>query len=146
MTPDERKNQVRRLADELWNKGNGDYAHEVYAAHCSFHDPSFPVEGGPDGITAQANELRAAHPDLHIDVHEVLVDGDLSAARWTMGGTSHGSFRGLPATGKSWVMSGMMIDKWEDERIVEEWVNYDTLGTLQQTGIIPEMAQPGGGA
>lgn len=144
MTPDERRNQVRRLADELWNKGNAAYADQVYAAHCSFHDPSFPV-AGPEGIKSQSSELRAANPDLHLDVHEVLVDGDLTAARWTMGGTSHGSFRGLPATGKSWVMSGMMIDKWEDERIVEEWVNYDTLGTLQQVGILPEMAQPGGG-
>ncbi len=45
MTPDERKGLVRRLTDELWNKGNLDVCDEVFAAHCSFHDPSFPVEG-----------------------------------------------------------------------------------------------------
>lgn len=64
-----------------------------------------------------------------------------TAARWTMGGTSRGEFRGLPATGKTFVMTGMTIDKWEGERIVEEWTNYDLLGGLQQLGIIPEMAR-----
>jgi hypothetical protein len=38
-------------------------------------------------------------------------------------------------------MTGMTIDKWEGERIVEEWTNYDLLGGLQQLGIIPEMAR-----
>src|SRR6266540_1392970 len=93
MTPDERKGLVRRLTDELWNKGNLDVCDEVFAAH------------------------------------------------WTMGGTSRGEFRGLPATGKTYVMTGMTIDKWEGERIVEEWTNYDLLGGLQQLGIIPEMAR-----
>ena len=63
-----------------------------------------------------------------------------SAARWTMGGTATGEFRGIPGTGKTYVMTGMTFDKWEGDRIVEEWVNYDLLGALQQTGVIPETA------
>jgi len=140
MTPDEGKGLVRRLTDELWNKGNLDVCDEVFAAHCSFHDPSFPVEG-VTGMKEQARRLRAANPDLHLDVHDILADGDMTAARWTMGGTSRGEFRGLPATGKTYVMTGMTIDKWEGDRIVEEWTNYDLLGALQQLGIIPEMAR-----
>jgi len=139
MTPDERKGLVRRLTDELWNKGNVDICDEVFATNCSFHDPSFPIDG-INGMKEQVRELRAANPDLHLDVHDVLVDGDMTAWRWTMGGTARGEFRGLPATGKTYVMTGMGIDKWDGDRIVEEWINYDLLGALQQTGIIPEMA------
>ncbi|MPY81033.1 MAG: hypothetical protein GEV04_21900 [Actinophytocola sp.] len=84
-------------------------------------------------------DLRHAQPDLHIDVHEVLCDGDLTAARWTMGGTATHEFKGPPATGKSYVMSGMSIAKWENDKIVEEWTVYNLLGALQQVGIIPEM-------
>jgi steroid delta-isomerase-like uncharacterized protein len=140
MTLVERKGLVRRLTDELWNKGNLDICDEVFAPHCSFHDPSFPVEGVA-GMKAQARQLRAANPDLHLDVHDILADGEMTAARWTMGGTSRGEFRGLPATGKTYVMTGMTIDRWEGERIVEEWTTYDLLGALQQLGIIPELAQ-----
>jgi steroid delta-isomerase-like uncharacterized protein len=88
----------------------------------------------------QARQLRAATPDLHLDVHDIVADGEMTASRWTMGGTSRGEFRGLPATGKTYVMTGMTIDKWEGERIVEEWTTYDLLGALQQLGIIPETA------
>jgi steroid delta-isomerase-like uncharacterized protein len=91
------------------------------------------------GIKRQVSDLRAAQPDLHLDVHDVLIDADMSASRWTCGGTAQSEFRGLPATGKSYVMTGMDMAKWEDDRIVEQWTNYDLFGALQQAGIIPEM-------
>jgi len=141
MTPEERKDLIRRLFDDVWNKGNLDICDEVYAANCSFHDPSFPVQGVAE-FKQRTRELREAQPDVHVDVHDVLVDGDLSASRWTMGGTARGEFRGLPATGKSYVMTGTTVGKWEGDRIVEVWANYDMLGALQQLGIIPEMAAP----
>ena len=145
MTPDERKSLVRRTMDQTWNNGNLEQVDEMYAAHCSFHDPSFPVDGVA-GIKAQIRDLRAANPDLHIDVHDVLADGDLTAARWTLGGTARGEFRGVPATGKTYVMTGTTFDKWEGDQVVEEWACYDLLGALQQMGVIPAMtpqATPG---
>ncbi len=126
--------------DELWNNGNLDICEETFAPNCSFHDPSFPIDG-VNGMKEQVRQLRAATPDLHVDVHDVLADGDLTCARWTMGGTSRGEFRNLPATGKTFVITGMTFDKWEGNRIVEEWTNYDLLGGLQQLGIAPELAQ-----
>jgi len=141
MATDDRKATLRRAYDEMWNKGNVDICDEIFAPNCTFHDPSFPVDGVA-GMKDQVRALRAANPDLHVDVQEVLVDGDQSAARWVMGGTARNEFRGVPGTGKSYVMTGMTIDKWDGARIVEEWVNYDLLGTLQQTGVIPEGAMP----
>ncbi|NUR30137.1 MAG: hypothetical protein HOV83_30510 [Catenulispora sp.] len=38
-------------------------------------------------------------------------------------------------------MTGLTMDKWEGDRIVEEWVNYDLLGALTQVGVIPPMEQ-----
>ena len=141
MTPDERRSLIRRTTEELWDKGNVDISDEVYAPNCSFHLPAFPVDG-TEGLKRQVRELRAANPDLHLDVHDVLCDGDLTAARFTMGGTATGEFQGIPATGKSWVMSGITISKWDGDRIVEEWTDYNLMGVLQQLGIVPQMAQP----
>ncbi len=140
MTPDERKATVRRLNDELWNKGNLDIADEVLAGHCSIHDPSFPVDGVA-GLKEQVRQLRQANPDLHMDTHDILCDGDMTCERWTIGATARGEFRGIPGTGKTYVMTGMSMEKWDGDRIVELWVNYDLLGTLQQLGVIPETAQ-----
>jgi steroid delta-isomerase-like uncharacterized protein len=142
MTPDERKDLGRRFYDEMWNKGNVDVIDEVCAPHCSFHDPTFPVDGVA-GAKERVRQLRAATPDLHFDVHDILADGDQTAVRWTMGGTSRGEFRGIPATGRTYVITGMTFDKWEGDRVVETWTNYDMLGGLQQLGVIPEMAGQG---
>lgn len=141
MTPDERRSLIRRTTEELWNKGSVDVVDEVYAPNCSFHLPAFPVDG-TEGLKQQVRELRTANRDLHLDAHDVLCDGDLTAVRYTMGGTATGEFQGIPATGKSWVMSGMTISKWEGDRIVEEWTDYNLMGALQQLGILPERAQP----
>jgi steroid delta-isomerase-like uncharacterized protein len=140
MTPDERRELIRRANDEMWNKGNVDVCDEVFADNCSFHDPSFEVNGVA-GMKEQVLGLRAAQPDLHTETHDILVDGDLSAARFTMAGTAQGQFRELPATGKSYVMSGITMSKLQGDRVVEQWVNYDLLGALQQVGIIPAMTQ-----
>ncbi|HEY3503859.1 MAG TPA: ester cyclase [Actinocatenispora sp.] len=139
MTPDERKQAMRHLTDELWNKGNLDICDEMYAANCSFHQPSFEIDGVP-GLKALVSDLRRAQPDLHMDVQDVLCDGDMCCARWTSGGTPTGEFRGMPATGRSYVMTGMTMAKFDGDRIAEEWTNYDMLGALQQAGVIPESA------
>ncbi len=96
MGAEELKAKFRRVIDELWNKGNVDVVDELYAPHCAFHNPNFPVEGVA-GLKEQVQQLRAAIPDLHFDMHEIIIDGDLAASRWTMGGTPRGEFRGLPA-------------------------------------------------
>lgn len=137
MTKEERVSLLRRTIDSVWNKGELDALDELYAAHCTMHDPTFPVDG-VGGTREFIRELRAAQPDLHMDVQDVLVAGDMTAYRFTCGATATGEFKGLPATGRSYVMTGMTMSKWEDDRIVEEWTNYDMLGALQQLGLIPE--------
>ena len=136
----DRKDLIRRMTDELWNKGNLEICDEVFASNCSFHDPSFEINGVA-GMKQQVSELRSAQPDLHMDVHEVLVDGDMTCARWTSGGTARNEFRGIPATGKSYVMTGLTMDKWEGDRIVEEWLNYDLMGALTQVGALPRLEE-----
>ena len=56
--------------------------------------------------------------------------------RWTTVATHEGDFGGLPATGKHVQMNGMEIFRLEDGLIVERWSNSDTLGLLQQLGVI----------
>ena len=44
---------------------------------------------------------------------------------------------GMPPTNKSCTVSGMTINRFENGKIVEGWASYDTLGMLQQLGIVP---------
>ncbi|MFH5822224.1 ester cyclase [Georgenia sp. AZ-5] len=137
MTTEERAGMIRRVLDALWNEGDLGACDELYAEHCSFHDPTFGIDG-VQGLKDFVRELRMAEPDLHMNLHDVVVSEGMSAQRFTLGATHKGEFRGLPATGKTYVMTGLMMGKWEGDRIVEEWTNYDALGAFQQLGFIPE--------
>jgi predicted ester cyclase len=44
---------------------------------------------------------------------------------------------GIPRTGKQISMTGMTIWRIADGKIVEHWSEMDTLGLLQQLGVIP---------
>jgi predicted ester cyclase len=47
---------------------------------------------------------------------------------------------GIPATGKEVTVSGITISRVKNGKVVEEWSNWDTLGMLQQLGVVPELA------
>ncbi len=135
----DRRQLIRKMSEEM-QKGNIDFVDEVYAQNCSIHDPVFPAQG-ISTMKEQGRQMRSAIPDMHMEIHEILVDGDMTATRWTMGGTQRGEVMGLPATGKTFVSTGILLDKWEGDRIVEEWNSYDMTGILQQLGLLPDQAQ-----
>ena len=86
--------------------------------------------------------LRAALPDLHYTIEDVIAEGDRIVQRATGSGTMKGEFLGMPATGKSATWSEMHIVRLKDGKIVEHWATVDQLGMLQQLGLAPA---PGGG-
>jgi len=137
MTMDERTEMFRRAMDAFWNRGDLDACDELFAEHCMFHDPTFPHDGVAD-LKEFVRDLRAAQPDLHLDVQDVVTSEDMTAYRFTCAATASNEFRGLPATGRTYVMNGMGMSKWEGDRIVKDWTVYDMLGVLQQIGLVPE--------
>ena len=54
--------------------------------------------------------------------------------RWSFRGTHEQPFQGIPATGKTVVLTGIAIWRVEDGKIVESWHEMDNLGLLQQLG------------
>ena len=67
-------------------------------------------------------------------------EGNMVATRWTGRGTHTGELMGIPPTGKQVTVVGITISRVEDGKVVEEWTNWDTLGMLQQLGVVPELA------
>jgi predicted ester cyclase len=44
---------------------------------------------------------------------------------------------GIPATGKRYTITAIVIDRITAGRIVERWAQFDQLGMLQQLGVVP---------
>ena len=135
---EENKAIVRRFIEEVWNNGNLDAIDELISEDHVNHDPAQAGSpGGREGMRAFVQMYRTAYPDTHIEVGEMIAEGDLVAGPWTATGTHRGELMGIPPTGKSITVTGMGMDRVRNGQIVESWANYDSLGMLTQIGAIP---------
>jgi len=93
---------------------------------------------GPAGFKAVVIGLRAAFPDIHYTLDDVVAEGDRVAVRWHWTGTHRAAFRGFPATGKTIANTGIGIFQFQDGTIVTAALETDRLGFLEQMGGVPE--------
>ena len=130
---------VRRFYEEAWNQKKFEILEETHAPEWVHHDPSTPVDlaGGPAGNRARLVELTAAFPDIHYTLERLVAEEDYVVVHFTVRATHQGFFAGIPATEKKVAMQGIVIHHLRDGQIVEDWVVRDTLGLMQQLGVIP---------
>jgi steroid delta-isomerase-like uncharacterized protein len=133
---------VRRLFEELWNKGNLSLADELFSPNYAHYDPSTPDVGrGPESEKKRATLYRTAFPDLRLTIEDIIAEGETVMARWSCRGTHKGDLSGIAPTGKQFNISGVTIARLANGKLAEGWVNWDTLGLMQQLGVVPELAK-----
>ena len=131
---------VSRVFDEIINGGRVETADEILAPN--YVNYSFPgVPPGPDGFKGVIGMFLTAFPDMKVHVDEMMTDGDRVTTRGRMTGTHQGEFMGIPATGKSVDIGYIDIWRAENGKLVENWVEMDRLGMMQQLGIVPSAEQ-----
>ena len=141
MSTEQNKAIVRRWFDEVVSQGNIELVDEI----CMQCVPSFvviqgvadPPPQGLEGVKGLIGVLRTAFPDLKFTIEGQIAEGDQVATRLTVRGTHLGEFMGIPATGKQMAVSGVSIWRLADGKLVNEWVNWDSLAMMQQLGVVP---------
>jgi steroid delta-isomerase-like uncharacterized protein len=123
---------------EAWNTRSETIPHEIFAPEFFIHDPASPVPlvQGPGGVVNRIRLYHDAFPDLRIEVHRVLCEEDIVATRWTLRGTHRGTFGRHAPTGRRIEVTGTTLHRVAGGRIVEAWVNWDTMTLWQQLGLI----------
>jgi predicted ester cyclase len=94
---------------------------------------------GADNIKQEIEWFRNAVPDLTYTVVDQVAEGEKVVTRYTATGTHQGEFFGVAPTGNRIEMSGIQIDRFDENgKMVEEWPEYDLLGAMKQMGAVPE--------
>ena len=140
MSAEENKALFRRVLDMI-NTGDLDKADELIAGDYVYHAPGSPEMRGPQGFKQLISMYRTAFPDMTMVLDDILADGDKVAARWTATGTHRGELMGIPPTGKRVTTSGSIISRFAGGKVVEDHEVIDTLGMLQQLGVVPAQEQ-----
>src|SRR5262249_12288116 len=113
---------------------------------CSGRDPDgFPRDYHPDFVdhvnrfTYRGHEgarrsvalYLALFPDLRFEVDDQVTEGDKVASRWTLRGTQKG---------REVKLRGIVISRFADGRIIEDWAASDTLELVRQLGLRRTLA------
>ncbi len=139
MTTDEMKSVIRRWVEDVWNGGNLGRADELMTPDYVLHLGSERLIG-PEGFKQLCAPYRAAFPDMHITVHDLIAEGDRVVWRFTARGTQTGHLFDLPPTGKTMEIPGVVISRFAGDKWVEDWPSWDLHGMLQQLGAVPASA------
>jgi len=143
MSTEENKALIRRLFEEGLNQNKPSVFDELLAPNFVIYDAPPGVQHGREGFRQVVAMFRTAFPDLHVTFEEEFAVDDVVIHRGYVTGTHKGEFQGIPPTGKQVKMKTLDIWRIANGMAVENWVQMDMLGLMQQLGVIPTPEHAG---
>jgi predicted ester cyclase len=118
------KATVRRLIAEVLNGGRLDVIDELYAAELAV------------GARRWIAPFRASFPDVHMEVVELIAEGDKVVGRFRCSATHLGEWLGHAPTGRRFErVDEVSIFRFRDGRIADAWSLEDSQSRLRQLGL-----------
>jgi predicted ester cyclase len=112
---------------------------ELLAPTYVLHLPGRPPISGIEAAKQLMVAYTSGFPDLQLTTEDTVAEGDKVAIRNTWRGTHRGAFQGVPPTGRHVTFTGSDIFHCVGGKIAEQWADLDTLGLMQQLGVIPAL-------
>jgi len=137
---DKNKAIVKRLIEECFNARDLSLLPDLLHPEFVNHQDLVPVDckKGPGVFEELYTKLYESFPDIKIDNHMMLAEGDKVIMYDTLKGTNSGPLSdGTPATGKKVAYAAFNILRLEDGKVIERWGITDQLALVQQLGLIP---------
>jgi predicted SnoaL-like aldol condensation-catalyzing enzyme len=141
LSAEDNKALVRRFVVEVQSGGKVDLIDEICSPEFVNHSTPPGIPPDREGIKILTAMFRGAFPDSYFTVEDMVAEGDKVATRKTFHGTHEGEFMGIPPSGRAVSMGLIDIVRISDGRVVEHWSMGDTLGMMQQLGVIPQPGQ-----
>ena len=152
MSTESNKAIVRRYVQEVVNEGKIELIDSIFAKELAFHLPNFkgPLRGR-EIFRQLIGQTRIVFPDMHMEIEDILAEGDKVFTRGTFCGTYHGTPLWHQSANKIAegimpivLIAGMTLFRIEAGKISEVWVEENFLEVLRQLGIPvvfpPELA------
>jgi predicted ester cyclase len=118
------KATVQRLIAEVLNGGRLDVIDQLYAPELAA------------GARRWIAPFRASFPDVHMEVVELIAEGDKVVGRFRCSATHLGEWVGHAPTGRRFErVDEVSIFRFRDGRIVHAWSLEDSLSRLRQLGL-----------
>ena len=137
MSTIENKQVIQDFLEEVINHGRLERADALVKSDFIELDPLPGQQQGREGLKEIIRHIRSAFPDTHWVVEEMIAEGDKVVTRFHWTGTHLGPFLGIPATGKTVKVVGVVIDRLEEGKMADSRILMNELSLMQQLGMIP---------
>jgi len=135
MSTTEAKKLVSRFIDKVWNNADLQTLDELTTEKYLYTLGGQP----PKDRAAMRQFLQVVHkafPDWNVTIEDIAAERDTVAVRWSGEVTHQGVFQGIPPTGKQISVRGINMYTIKDGKISREWEQMNSLGMLQQIGVL----------
>ena len=92
------------------------------------------IEPGLESVKQFYYAFWKVFPDAQVLIHDLIGEDDPLVARYTITGTMHEPFMGVPATGQRIELPGISILHFRNGQCFERWACSDSLVLLNQIG------------
>jgi len=127
---------ARAALEELLGQGRFERSAEYYDSDFVFHGDDRDYSRAE--VEQSMRGLRAAFPDIAVQIERLVAAGDLVSVHWSANGTNSVRAGGFPGTGRRVRFVGMAFLRFQAGRMVEEWAVYDGLALQRQLGLSPQ--------
>lgn len=121
--------KIKAANRALLVEGKWDAISEFFTEDYVAHGTDEKIEGH-GAIRKFVRAIQKGFPDLEVEVEILLKTGDRVAWQRRLQGSHRGNFRGFPATGRRVVWREMVVSRFRDGRIAEDWVSTDIVERL----------------
>jgi predicted ester cyclase len=133
--------RVRVFFEEVFCGNN---YRQLQSTHSDTHISHLPSGDhyGPEGVRIDIAGFLEAFPDLQITLMDIYDAGESVAYRFRATGTHQGAYLGFSPTGRAVEIDGLGIDRIENGKFIERWIQFDSLGLLEQLGVFSPYPSP----
>lgn len=128
------KETIRVWFEDGWNHNrNAELIERVFHPDWSDGNPLRPDQvSGFEGMRELIKFYQEAFPDAHFTITHLFADDKHAAIRYIVEGTHLGDAFGVPATGKKFNSTGIVLYDMRDGKIYRSWQELDLMGIMNQ--------------
>lgn len=137
------KEVILKYWEGKWNDRRPEILDESQTPDVVYHGTSMNMNGLDEYKAVYQSYLSALH-DTHIEIEELIAEGDRVVSRCLFTGVHAGELEGLPPTGKTIQIQMFTVFRLVNGKIAEEWEIMDELGFMLQLGMEHTPKEPAG--
>ncbi len=120
----------------MWQASNPGVVKEYCAVDIIDHTLPSGLPPGIEGVQVFVGLMTNGVSDIEITIEDQIAEKSFVVTRWLFEATHSGEMMRIPATGKRLSMTGIVIHRIVEGKIVEVWGQDDEMGLMKQLGII----------